>query len=146
MYNPSAQEFMRNEFRIKFDQVLQRVETTWETLHRFPRCLYLWAGDNATYKEKTVPNGTVFIHPLEAHEDLKQEAQKLVQTLNAPAFVAIERVNNKLHVLLESIYGSNLGVYPIYRSIDIDVLGQKETSTDVISLDILWRPAKKNKA
>lgn len=132
--------FMRDTFRIQFEKAERLVESTWQRIHTFHRTLYVWPDPQVTKDTEGQQVNGVLIKLLTPQDNLLTIAKHLAKQTNAQALLSVERQGDTLFLLMEHPHGTVCSTYPIYRSVDIDVLGQKETSTDSVFLGILWRP------
>ena len=136
----SSDELLWTDFQRQLDKACNHVEAVWRRTRFVAPALYVWHDKAIKDVEGHSIDGVVthLLNPAQSQAPA-QFADKVHKSHPAFAMLLVNRVGDSLVLSVETTFSAKTVTFPILLSADIEVLGEKKTSTETHILGVLWR-------
>lgn len=137
-----SERFIWDDLILRSETLVKKVREQWQKTRTVPRMLISFPARHLPVGDKIITDVVSFAVPKEMATF--RAAVELAKTTQAYALLLVERVNDDVHIVLESHHGTRSWRMPLRRHGDVTVLEKGEATTNVDSIGVLWRPHQKN--
>jgi hypothetical protein len=133
----TTDDFLWVDFVRHLNTACAHVEDQWRIHHKMEPVIYVWYVSPILDDAGRKVDGVV-CYLLQPNEDIRQKIQTLHIKNHIYGYLFIDPSETRLKLWLETPANSKVVTYPIYRSADVRILGEKKATIGAESLGVLW--------